>query len=370
MSVSSSRTIVEEKIDALERRVREKLETDSGFADAQTQAMLLERLFKAFDRDGSGCVNRAEFSAALLRLNFVGVQSTVDELFNRYDADGSETLMYAELAKLLFGLQPNPYGDPVARGVVERFRAKVLARGGRNGIRTLGRIFRRMDDNGNGRLDREDLRTGMQDYGITINNKDLDKVIAAFDRDGDGSVNFDEFLRGIRGGMSQRRKRLVRKAFRILDKTGDGVLTIDDLAGSYSVSEHPDVLSGKLTAEEALDEFLDGFEGQEGGVRGDGTVTEGEFMDYYRDVSASITGTGEGTDPDGDDYFELMIRNAWRMSGGGSTACRRVLVHHRDGTQTVEEIKDDIGIGAQDTGKMMENLRRQGFDPVRIELTG
>jgi hypothetical protein len=38
----------------------------------------------------------------------------------------------------------------------------------------------------------------------------------------------------------------------------------------------------------------------------DGLVTYEEFEDYYKEVSASI---------DGDDYFELMIRNAWRIPG-------------------------------------------------------
>lgn len=46
---------------------------------------------------------------------------------------------------------------------------------------------------------------------------------------------------------------------------------------------------------------------------------------------------------DEDDYFELMIRNAWHISGGegwcANSSCRRVLATHEDGRQTVEEIK-------------------------------
>lgn len=41
------------------------------------------------------------------------------------------------------------------------------------------------------------------------------------------------------------------------------------------------------------------------------------------------------------------MRNAWHISGGqgvcGNTTCRRVLVTHADGTQTVEEIPNDLG---------------------------
>jgi hypothetical protein len=39
----------------------------------------------------------------------------------------------------------------------------------------------------------------------------------------------------------------------------------------------------------------------------DNKVTPDEFEEYYADVSASI---------DRDDYFELMIRNAWHLPGG------------------------------------------------------
>ena len=74
-----------------------------------------------------------------------------------------------------------------------------------------------------------------------------------------------------------------------------------------------------------------------------------EFADYYANISASI---------DLDDYFELMMRNAWHISGGQgwceNTTCRRVLCIHADGRQTVEEIKVghklDCGVSGYVTG--------------------
>ena len=55
-----------------------------------------------------------------------------------------------------------------------------------------------------------------------------------------------------------------------------------------------------MTRKEILEEFL----GQWDRVQKDKIVTLAEFEDYYQDISASI---------DRDDYFELVLRNAWKI---------------------------------------------------------
>ena len=131
--------------------------------------------------------------------------------------------------------------------------------------------------------------------------------------------------------------------------------------GVYDASKHPDVISGKKKAGEILRDFLDTFDGGDK----DGVVTFSEFCHYYSNVSCSI---------DDDDYFELMIRNAWHISGGegwcANSSCRRVLVTHPDGTQTVEEVKNDIGMKADDKAAMKANIEAQGVSVGNIELAG
>ena len=77
---------------------------------------------------------------------------------------------------------------------------------------------------------------------------------------------------------------------------------------------------------------------------------------------------------DSDDYFELMMRNAWHISGGdgwcSNTTNKRVLVTHSDGSQTVEEIKDDLGLKEGDTAGMVERLRRQGVEAASLDTKG
>ena len=160
--------------------------------------------------------------------------------------------------------------------------------------------------------------------------------------------------------MSARRQKLVGMAFDKMDKNGNGIIEPEDVIDTYDASKHPDVLAGKKTADEVLREFLDTFDV---GGEVDGKVTRREFMNYYSNVGASI---------DDEDYFELMIRNAWHISGGegwsANTANRRVLVTHADGRQSVEEIKDDMGLRAGDTDGAIARLRAQGVQAASISM--
>lgn len=162
--------------------------------------------------------------------------------------------------------------------------------------------------------------------------------------------------------MNARRLKLVKLAFLKIDKDRSGILDLNDVKGVYNARAHPDVMSGRRTEDEVLVEFINNF--KIGGEK-DGVVTPKEFEDYYANISASI---------DDDDYFELMMRNSWHISGGegwcANTTNKRVLVTHDDGTQTVEEVKNDIGISSRDTDGMMRQLRSQGINAKTINTAG
>jgi hypothetical protein len=160
--------------------------------------------------------------------------------------------------------------------------------------------------------------------------------------------------------MSDRRKKLIAMAFDVIDKDGSGIVEPKDIVDVYDASKHPDVLAGKKTASEVLREFLDTFDV---GGEVDGMVTRNEFENYYSNVGASI---------DNEDYFELMIRNAWHISGGegwaANSANRRVLVTGTDGKQFVQEIQNDLGLKADDKAGMMARLKAQGVNASNISL--
>merc|ERR1719401_1621246 len=152
--------------------------------------------------------------------------------------------------------------------------------------------------------------------------------------------------------MNPRREKMVGMAFNVLDKTGDGLVTIEDIGEAYDCNFDPDVLLGKMKPDGALARFLAQFDT----VEKDGVVTKNEFIDYYKSVSASI---------DNDDYFELMIRNAWHIPGGEgwceNTANLRVLVIFTDGRQEVHMIENDLGLDHKDKKAIKKQLEKQGL---------
>ncbi|XP_065833419.1 calcyphosin-like protein [Oscarella lobularis] len=186
--------------------------------------------------------------------------------------------------------------DPIVR-----FREMCLKRGA-HGIKSIGRQFRIMDDDGSRTLNYDEFRKGVHDFGLTeLGDGDLREMFSSFDRDGSGTLDYEEFLRALRPPMSDSRIRIVEKAFAKADKTGDGVLTVQDLKGVYDYRQHQKYRSGDWTADQVFENFLDVFDSPK---NKDHKVTKDEFMDYYAGLSNSI---------DNDAYFDLMIRQAWRL---------------------------------------------------------
>ncbi|KAM7433096.1 hypothetical protein ABFA07_016613 [Porites harrisoni] len=157
---------------------------------------------------------------------------------------------------------------------LQKVKNKILQRGGRS-IKRIARTFRIYDDDGSKNKNFEEFKEGLKDYGLDLSNE---------------------------GNLEGPSLAVVKEAFKRADKTGDGVVTFEDLKGVYKATEHPKYKNGEWSEEQVFKEFLESFEPDPSSR--DGKVTEREFLDYYAAIGANI---------DNDAYFELMMRNAWKI---------------------------------------------------------
>jgi Ca2+-binding EF-hand superfamily protein len=191
---------------------------------------------------------------------------------------------------------------------VQAIREKLKQRGAR-GIIGLQRVFKIMDDDNSKSLCMNEFKKAIHDFRIDIPDASIQLVFSAFDSNRDNSISYDEFLRVIRGPMNKSRRALVERAYKVLDKNGNGIIDIEDIKGVYNASKHPDVTAGKKTEDQILLEFLETFETHHNVLNDghpDGQITMEEFVEYYTNIAASI---------DNDEYFALMMNNAWNLDG-------------------------------------------------------
>jgi len=189
--------------------------------------------------------------------------------------------------------------DVMVRELNLQFKLAIQQKGG-VGLRTLKVIFKRMDFNGNKKLDSSEFEQALAAFGIFPKKVELQALMRHYDVDGDGNISYDEFIRGLRDELTERRKVMVNKAFAMLDRDGSGQINIQDITGIYDVSMNPEFLEGRKTRDEILQDFLNNFDGAKG--NNDGIVTMQEWTDYYTDLSMSTPS---------DEYFVRMMESTW-----------------------------------------------------------
>lgn len=354
-SKNPPKSSADDEADHLQKLIRERFEVLTNFADLSKQAQHLAKIFKNYDVDASGSLEFPEFQSVLMEIRCNQARESAQRaLFDRYDSNLDGNINLQEMLDGVFSLKPHPLAKKENRCMIEKIRQQLTERGGMNGIRSLGRVFKIMDDSGNGRVTHEEFLYGMHDMGVKLAKQDVHIVVDLFDRDKDGMIDFNEFLWTIRGKLNPRRLKLVNLAWTKLDKPGDGMVTMQDLMGMYDVSENPEVINKRITPEEAIAQFAKAWDRDASGI-----IEKHEFIDYYKDVSASI---------DDDSYFELMIRNTWHIHGGEgaaeNTSNIRVLVTFEDGSSDVIALQDDLGVERDDFPLIRKRLYMQGVRDV------
>lgn len=343
-------------IDMMENSLRQAFGKSREFQkNPDNPLQSLTQLFNRLDVNHSGKIDRREFQAVVKSLGFEGDSKVMNALFNRYDLNNSNVLDIQIFGKMLFSTD----FQGKSLNIMARIREGLSIRaGGFESLRAMARQFRIADRDDSGVLNRQEFDVAfdifLNCFKIKLSQADKNNLFTHFDRDQSGTVSYDEFVREIRGPMNSVRESFVQQAFAILDREGSGLVDERDVANIYDVSTNPSVKSGKMSEVDALNLFLTALGGESG------QITWEQFKEHYEWVSSSI---------DNDDYFELMMRNAWHISGGQgwaeNTSDLRVLVRHSDGSEEVVELQNDMSLPLDPKQRYNEVLQRLAREGVR-----
>ena len=202
-------------------------------------------LFRCWDEDRSGTVDKDEFHKAVRALGFEVEKADTDAVFDSLDDDHSGTIEYKELATML----RKGAGSEAAKANLKRAASKRENRGRGSAMTAknvntsyvsarvsalpptvklsyenektiqeqlhdvlqehsvkLIDLFRDWDDDGNGALDKKEMRQGIAALGYEAPRKEVDALFDSIDKDGSGWIEFDEFKKAL-SGFKKRRKR-------------------------------------------------------------------------------------------------------------------------------------------------------------------
>ena len=187
-------------------------------------------LFRAWDEDKSGTVDKKEFHKAVRSLGFEVSREDTDAVFDSLDDDNSGALEYGELNEMLrtnvgaILAKANHKRAPTQadRGRGHKLTAKNLnvnyvtaraaalppmvklsTQSGKSVPEQLFVIlnahqvklidlFREWDDDGNGALDKKELRQAVAALGYDASPVDVDALFHSLDEDGSGFIEFHE----------------------------------------------------------------------------------------------------------------------------------------------------------------------------------
>lgn len=292
----------QEKLTALKNIIFEKVRQRVHGNDDEGKVII--RHFRFYDLDSSGALNVSEFSKALSHLGCAFNPGEVHMLFNEYDTNKNGLIDYEEFAQFFsvkgaagthqFSTQREP---PVA--VMDKVRKELLRRGP-HGMHGLSIVFRRLDTNHDGAVNKGEFEWVMRENGQVLSPMELDRIFRYFDASKDGKLSQQEFMLALRGDLNDTRKAITRSAFSSLDPNQTGKVTLTALIQAYDPSYHPQFRSGAKTSAQVVTDFRLQWDN----VDKDGCISAQDFEEYYQDFSASV---------ERDEDFLAAVRSAWRL---------------------------------------------------------
>jgi len=121
----------------------------------------------------------------------------------------------------------------------------------------LRKEFDKMDTDGNGQIDLEELTNFILKQGVTrvVAQEKASHIIAKVDQDGDGQLSVEEWTNAKVSGLMSNNKQLLKSQFERIDEDNDGFITHDDLSKLFNWTLTKDFITRMI---QEIDENKDG----------------------------------------------------------------------------------------------------------------
>eukprot|EP01052_Picozoa_sp_SAG31_P024735 SAG31_NODE_2124_length_6401_cov_2.039829_3_plen_879_part_00 len=167
--------------DAVVRAVKEEADRDKDDFTG------LKTIFAKVDRNHDGSIDRREFKTFAKKIKLNASSRQLDEWFRQMDVNKSGGIDFEELR--------NWYAESTEESVLRSKMAQTMGsdRKGLKQARVLKTMFSRIDSDGSGEVDQNEMMQLVLDLGMEVDQKDLDVIFQQMDLDGNGAIDFEEF---------------------------------------------------------------------------------------------------------------------------------------------------------------------------------
>ncbi|KAE9006243.1 hypothetical protein PF005_g12771 [Phytophthora fragariae] len=137
-----------------------------------------EELFKKYDTDGSGNISASEFLAMLPDLGISISAAKAMRIFRRCDTDGGGEIDLTEFKMAMFAV------DPVSGNSLGFSPSTLL------GPRDAFELF---DEDGTGQIDELEFADVLEYFGMDVSDEKQEKIFKKYDKDKSGYIDYQEF---------------------------------------------------------------------------------------------------------------------------------------------------------------------------------
>ncbi|KAI3385534.1 hypothetical protein SNEBB_000508 [Seison nebaliae] len=130
----------------------------------------IEELFHKYDNDGSGEISLLEFASFLNDAGIVATNSEIERVAKQLDTNGTGKIDYQEFHR--FALR-------ISRHVHQRLRE----------------VFNELDKDNSGLMTKDELRQALVQIGEDSSETTVDSMFRLADTSGDGQISYEEFLK-------------------------------------------------------------------------------------------------------------------------------------------------------------------------------